>query len=150
MMQHFFTQLHEWYAEIESRKSKSIPIMATQPQSTNVLPGLSQQGQRFLQSRSGIRDHQLSDREFLKEYNELPEALKRAVCTGAAEGGRFGFDTYCDEMYGLSLPSLRSCGAPEAADSNWVSACVQTLGDWIARKSNQTNDKQALLSKKIW
>lgn len=141
-------QLREWRAEIESRKGKTMVPVARQARSTNVLPNLSRQGRCFLQSRSGIRDHQLSDREFLKEYLELPEAFKRAVHEEAAEGGRFGFDTYCDATYGVSLPVLQSDKSTETADSNWFSSCMQILGGWISKSSGQRDDKQALLFKK--
>lgn len=122
----FIDKLRAWREELK-RAASVFPILE-QAESCQVrrLPPLSTQGKVFLQNKSGVRDHDLSDEEFLREYIQLPEALRRAVCAGN-DGGRNGFDQYLDETYGVSLSALgmlrdRSAAKPAivaATSSGW-------------------------------
>jgi hypothetical protein len=161
----FIDQLREWRRTL---KTKRIPLADISEQTgVSVTPSLfSKKGKIFLQSKSGVRDHQLSDKVLMQEYMKLPKPLQRAVCidVGAEKGGRIGFDTCCDELYGFSLrsavveqampgpgrpPKLHAAAEPvivvalqrgesRSTVGSWFGVGARAVGYWISRKFSDT------------
>jgi hypothetical protein len=130
---------------------------------------ISKTGRIFLQSKSGVRDHQLSDTELMQECEKLPIPLQYAVIAESKGGGRRGFDSCLEGICGVSLcsetidvkqssspgrsPKLIPGEKPVIAAAprdrashkeagSWFSASARAVGYWITKNFSNPNNEE--------